>query len=261
MTGASKLILQPLRVFLCHSSGDRAPVRELYQKLKADAVIPWLDKEDLLPGQNWDLEIKNAIQKSDVVLICLSRSSVTKEGYIQKEIRLALDVADEKPEGVIFLIPVKLEECDVPKRLSRYHWANLSEQRGYEKLLCALQTRASQLAAIEVAGQREIEGPPPTADLPQRLDDLDRVLNLLLRPAEREHLRNLEKGDTEGYVGRHSLRAELRNLRALGLLETSPARTIGEMTDQRRFDLKDFATLTHIGREYLKRAASFPGHV
>jgi hypothetical protein len=89
---------------------------------------------------------------------------------------------------------------------------------------------------------------------------LDRVLNLLLRPAEREHLKNLEKGDTEDYVDRHSLRAELRNLRALGLIQSSPGRTIGAMTDQRRFDLKNFVTLTHIGREYLRRVASFPGH-
>jgi hypothetical protein len=39
---------------------------------------------------------------------------VTKEGYVQREIRRAIEVAEEKPEGTIFIVPVKLEECDVP---------------------------------------------------------------------------------------------------------------------------------------------------
>ena len=61
-----------------------------------------------MPGQDWDLEIQKAVHKSDTVVVCLSNSSITKEGYIQKEIRFALDVADEKPEGTIFLIPARL---------------------------------------------------------------------------------------------------------------------------------------------------------
>ena len=72
-----------LRVFLCHSSGDKPAVRDLYRKLRDDGFDPWLDKEKLLPGQNWRLEIPKAIRTSDVVIVCLSRSSVTKEGYLQ----------------------------------------------------------------------------------------------------------------------------------------------------------------------------------
>jgi hypothetical protein len=90
-----------LRVFLCHSSGDKAAVRDLYRKLRDDGFDPWLDKEKLLLGQNWRLEIPKAIRTSDVVIVCLSRSSVTKEGYLQKEIKDALQVAEEKPPETI----------------------------------------------------------------------------------------------------------------------------------------------------------------
>lgn len=62
-----------------------------------------------LPGQNWDLEIGKAASKSDVVIVCLSAKSVSKEGYVQKEIRLALDMADQKPDETIFIIPARLE--------------------------------------------------------------------------------------------------------------------------------------------------------
>lgn len=53
--------LHQLQVFLCHSSGDKDAVRTLYQQLRREGVKPWLDEEDLLPGQNWDQEIREAI--------------------------------------------------------------------------------------------------------------------------------------------------------------------------------------------------------
>ncbi len=100
-----------LRVFLCHSSSDKPKIRELYQRLRADGVAPWLDEEHLLPGQDWHLEITKAVRSSHVVIVCLSSTAISKTGYVQKEIKHALDVADEQPEGTIFLIPLKLSRC------------------------------------------------------------------------------------------------------------------------------------------------------
>src|SRR5687768_6448771 len=103
---------RPLRVFLCHSSGDKPVVRELYRRLNAERWIDvWLDEEKLLPGQDWDYEIEKALDKSDAVIVTLSAGSVSKEGYIQKELRFVLDLALEKPEGTIFILPVRLEDC------------------------------------------------------------------------------------------------------------------------------------------------------
>jgi formylglycine-generating enzyme required for sulfatase activity len=141
-----------LRVFLCHSSGDKPAVRDLYRRLRNDGFDPWLDEEDLLPGQDWREEIPQAVGKSDVVVVCVSQASVTKEGYVQKEIKYALDVADEKPEGTIFIIPAKLDEhVIVPSRLKQWQWANLYEKDGYERLTRALWERS---AAIGKAGGR-----------------------------------------------------------------------------------------------------------
>ena len=112
-----------LRVFLCHSSQDKPIVRELYQRLNTEGWIdPWLDSEKLLPGMDWDLEIEKAVETSHIVLVCVSKQSVSKEGYIQKELRLVLDVAMNMPEGGIFLIPLKLEECEVPRRIRTWQW-------------------------------------------------------------------------------------------------------------------------------------------
>jgi len=135
-----------LGVFLCHSSSDKLAIRKLYAQLqKEEWIDPWLDEEKLLPGENWDNEIRKAVRDSNCVIVCLSRESVSKEGYVQKEIKLALDVADEKPEGTIFIIPLKLEECSVPSRLSALQWVNYFDNTAYSRLLISLKNRAQNL--------------------------------------------------------------------------------------------------------------------
>jgi TIR domain-containing protein len=134
-----------LRIFLCHSSGDKKVVRDLYRQLYKAGFGPWLDEEDLLPGQDWQAEIPKAVRRSDIVLVCLSRSSISKEGYVHKEIKYALDIADEKPEGTIYIVPVKLEVCEVPDRLSQWQWVELYKEDGYKNLVKALEYRAANL--------------------------------------------------------------------------------------------------------------------
>ncbi|MGY1681452.1 TIR domain-containing protein [Geodermatophilus sp. SYSU D01176] len=126
------------KAFLCHSSGDKERVRNLYHQLKRDGVPCWFDEEDLLPGQDWEDEIRKAIRACQYVLACLSQASITKTGYVQKELNYALDVADEQPPGSIFLIPVLLEPCEVPDRLKKRHWAELYNPSGYQRLLKSL---------------------------------------------------------------------------------------------------------------------------
>jgi hypothetical protein len=136
---------QKLRVFLSHASTDKQPIRELYKKLMDEGFEVWLDSENLIAGQSWQVEIPKALRNSDVVIICLSKNSVNREGYVQKEIRMALDTSMELPEGDIFVIPARLEECPVPEALAKYHWVDLFDESGFEKLLRALETRAQSL--------------------------------------------------------------------------------------------------------------------
>lgn len=136
---------QPLRVFLCHASADKPAVRKLHRYLKQRGITPWLDELDLLPGQKWEIEIPKALHSSDVILVCLSKNSVTKEGYVQKEITFALDKASEKLEETIFIIPTKLEECEVPQRLRDYQWVDLFRNDGYKRLMQSLKKRAIDL--------------------------------------------------------------------------------------------------------------------
>jgi hypothetical protein len=155
--------MKPLKIFLCHASDDKAEVRKLYNLLVQRGADPWLDTEKLLPGQDWNFEINKALDDSDVILLCLSKRTVDKEGYVQREIRIALDRALEMPEGRIFLIPARLEECDLPFKIRTYQWVDLFTAEGMVKLMKSLNVRASQVRAQTLS----VDGSVPVAKTPK----------------------------------------------------------------------------------------------
>jgi len=132
---------QSLRVFLYASSSDKDSVQGLRGRLNLENDIDLWYEEMLLPGQNSGFEIENALRSSDVFLFCCSANSVMEEGYIQRVLKSALDIAREKPEGAIFIIPIKLEECQIPPSLKHLQPVNLYEKGGYSKLLRSLGPR------------------------------------------------------------------------------------------------------------------------
>jgi formylglycine-generating enzyme required for sulfatase activity len=118
------------------------------------------------------LEIYKAARDSDSIIICLSKVSVAKEGYVNKEIRLALKAADEKPEGAIYIIPLRLDDC-IPsfERLRKLQWADYFTPKAHEKLIKSLRLRASSLK-IETS-ENVIESiAQPKVSIPKD-DDLD----------------------------------------------------------------------------------------
>lgn len=137
-----------LKVFLCHASQDKSSVRELSQRLYSEGWIDtWLDEKKILPGQDWREVIEEAVESSDIVIICLSSNSVNKEGHVQKELRYAREIALEKLEGSIFLIPLRIDECEVPRGVRFYQWADYfgeKKDETYNSLLEALKLRYEQ---------------------------------------------------------------------------------------------------------------------
>ncbi|MBK8782164.1 MAG: toll/interleukin-1 receptor domain-containing protein [Anaerolineales bacterium] len=93
---------------------------------------------------------EKAVEAADVILVCLSKGSITKEGYVQRELRSVLDFADYKPEGTLYIIPVRLEECEPPRRLRSWQYADYFEgqrDRAFQRLLVSLKRRAMKRCA------------------------------------------------------------------------------------------------------------------
>jgi RNA polymerase sigma factor (sigma-70 family) len=136
-----------LRVFLCHAHKDALTVHAAYERLTNSNIDAWLDKEKLLPGSDWEHEIRRAVRESDIVIVCFSKG-FDQRGFRQKEVRIALEESTLQPDGEIFIIPAHLEECEVLPSLRHLHWVNLFEPDGYEKLLRTLKVRAQKIGVV-----------------------------------------------------------------------------------------------------------------
>jgi len=127
-----------LRVFLLYAHSDKGAVHQLYDRLTRDGVMVWLDVKNILPGQDWEYEIHKAILRSDVVIVCLTRQFNKQGGYRHEELEIAVKRAKSLPADIIFIVPARLEECDMPESLSRWQRVDLFNADGYGKLMEAL---------------------------------------------------------------------------------------------------------------------------
>ena len=115
------------RIFLAHAQEDEAAVIQLYNRLKQAGYNPWLDKKDLLPGQNWRNVIPKVIKSSALFIACFSKTSVEKHGYIQREFRQALMELAQKPADALYLIPLRLDDCEIPDLRQDEYGINLKD--------------------------------------------------------------------------------------------------------------------------------------
>jgi hypothetical protein len=131
----SQLRFDGRRIFLSYAKEDRHRVRSIHRELVKNGLSPWIDISDLEPGQDWQHVILSAIRKARFVLLFLSRVSVIKAGYFQKEISEALRIAETFPEGHKYIIPVRLQDCVVPERLANWHWVDVHKPYGLRRLI------------------------------------------------------------------------------------------------------------------------------
>ncbi|HXB73457.1 MAG TPA: toll/interleukin-1 receptor domain-containing protein [Candidatus Acidoferrales bacterium] len=138
------------QVFIAYGKEDSAAASQLYDELDAAGFGAWLDIRKLLPGQNWPRAIESAIEDSDFFIACFSTNSVRKKGGFQIEIRYALDCARRLPLDEIFLVPVRLNECAVPRSIqTEWHYLDLFPdwQRGVRNLVGMMRREVSRRTA------------------------------------------------------------------------------------------------------------------
>jgi hypothetical protein len=75
-----------IKLFLSYAKEDAETVRHFYNRLKRAGFSPWMDEEDLLPGEQWGDRIDRVMRLADFIVIFLSHRSVRKRGYVQVEL-------------------------------------------------------------------------------------------------------------------------------------------------------------------------------
>ncbi len=109
-------------IFISYAKEDISYAENLYDFLHSKSYIPWLDKKKLNVGQNWEFHIQDALHKADFIILLLSTKSVSKRGYVQREFRKALEYCEYKLDSDIFVIPLKIDNCDVPMNMQKFQW-------------------------------------------------------------------------------------------------------------------------------------------
>jgi len=125
-------------IFLLYSSPDYERVHEYYLALLSEGFDPWLDKEKLVAGQSWDFEIKRALARAAIIVVFLSDNSVVRRSYVQREIRIALDQAQNRLQGDIYLVPVMLDDVAIPEQLEGIHVVRAEAGDPYKQLSQAI---------------------------------------------------------------------------------------------------------------------------
>ncbi len=193
------------RIFLSYALEDEEKVKEIYHKLADKGFKPWMDKKDILPGERWEYSIRKAMRECDFFLVCLTQHSVTKSGYIQKEINQALSILGEKLDNEIYLIPTRLEDCEVPEKLTNLKCADLYEENGWDRLIHAIHSETERRAQ---AGAED-ETVKVFLVAPQLPDDLATELTIKWATQLKKSLSSMKRIKLVSFLGKDALRANM----------------------------------------------------
>ena len=117
------------KIFLSYSRRDIEYVSTLVNALRKQGFDVWFDK-NIQSGSDWDSTIESELKKADAIVLVLSKTSVASDN-VKDEMSYGMGL--DKP-----VIPIKIEECDVPMRLARKQFVDftvLGQEVGFERLV------------------------------------------------------------------------------------------------------------------------------
>lgn len=145
-------------IFISYAREDLEEAQRLHRTLRRFGLPVWMDTVDLIPGQDWQTEIRKAIRNCSYFVVLLSKNSISKRGFVQRELKEALDVFLELPPGRVFLIPVRLDQCEPSdERIRRLHWVDFfpSWETGLQKLLSAVSSLRNEASVRKTQRSRK----------------------------------------------------------------------------------------------------------
>ncbi|MFZ2471257.1 MAG: toll/interleukin-1 receptor domain-containing protein [Methanothrix sp.] len=193
-------------VFISYAHEDEYAAKKLYSDLKDAGVNPWIDTENLLPGQNWKIEIRKAIKASRYFIAVLSTNSVGGKGFVQKEVADALSILDEFPESEVFIIPVRLDDCQLShEKLGELHWANMFPiwEDGLTKILSTLKGKSfDESLKQKQNGLTKILSTLRGKSVDESLKQKQNVEGLMVKPHLSESFKEIEFGKADAQTER-----------------------------------------------------------
>lgn len=220
------------KVFISHASEDMSSyAKPLAEALRKKGVDAWFDKWEIRYGDSLVQRIfEQGLKRAATFVYLMSANSVDKP-WVRAELENAVT---QLIDGTIRLIPVKLDDCNVPNSVKSILWIDLAKAGSIANV-------ADEIAK-EVFGysDKPALGPtPPWVDANAlRIDGLDKqdevVLSLIFQGALNQRSRNLIKtsdlkqpAEDHG-ISNTALHESVRVLIEQGYIESGPiiAKTI-----------------------------------
>lgn len=135
-----------ISIFISYTKKDEERVVPFYEYLRDRNLDVWMDIFKLQPGHQWRYEIQRAQKKAGIVIAFLSKNSVTKRGFVQRELKDALYTLQEKLRSDIYLIPVILDsDIGIPDDIGETQAIRVSDPDCLAKIEGAIRTQMAEL--------------------------------------------------------------------------------------------------------------------
>lgn len=133
-------------MFFSYSRDDSELVLNLAKELRQAGADVWLDQLDIPAGQRWDSAIQNALTDADTLIVALSKTSISSDN-VMDEVSYALE-KDKK------VIPVLLEECEIPFRIRRLQFVDLTTnyEEGIKTILSGINAESPSVPEARQKG-------------------------------------------------------------------------------------------------------------
>jgi hypothetical protein len=141
-------------VFLSHSTKDKAIVRPLAERLRADGLRVWFDEWEIRAGHSIPSRIEEGLEQSRVLVLCMSANAFGSD-WTQLEagtFRFRDPLNKERR-----FIPLRLDEAPIKGSLAQFlyiNWLTANREQEYTKLLDACRPPAKP-TAVEASSVNE----------------------------------------------------------------------------------------------------------
>jgi hypothetical protein len=165
------------KAFVSHASEDKDRfVLAFAERLRARGIDAWVDKWEILPGDSLiDKIFEEGLKNADAVIVVLSRTSVQK-AWVKEELNASIV---KKINSHTKVIPVVIDECEVPEALQSVAWERIKNLDSYDSEFERI------VASIFEHRERPGLGKPPSYSVKEfvPIPNLTRIDNLVLQEA------------------------------------------------------------------------------
>ena len=122
-------------VFLSHSSKDKAVVRLIAERLRADGLRVWFDEWEIKPGDSIPAKIEEGLERSRVLVLCMSANAFGSDwSQLESGTFRFRDPLNKERR----FIPLRLDDAPIKGSLAQFlyiDWCQEDRESAYAKLL------------------------------------------------------------------------------------------------------------------------------